>query len=393
MYGMTESGGLATMVTDATPRPDTAGRPIPNTEVRIADNGEILLRGPGLFGGYLDMPEATNAAVDADGWLHSGDLGELLSDGHLRILGRKSDLIITAAGETVIPSQLESVLTESSYVRHALVVGNQRPHLTALVELDVDYARVWALTQEIRCTSYADLATEPAVGALIQRELDRGNAVLRQMGCPPVRAFRFFPQELDLTDPEVATVTRKIRRRTLAERHAALIDEMYATHAHGGELPLPGQPATVVSSGGASQRNWRPVREGLFEAADASEGVPYLVGSLCARCGEIVFPAMRDCPACVTHNSMGPARLPGRGRIDQFVVVHRGPTGVSVPYIQAYVRLEDGPLVYSMIDGCPVHETSLERGQEVEMSIVAIGRDDDGLIMGWKFHPVLNAHG
>ena len=227
LYGMTESGGLATMVIDPIPRPGTAGRAIPNMEMRVDEAGEILLRGPGVFAGYLNMPEATAAAIDDDGWLHSGDLGEMLGDGSLRVLGRKTDLIATTAGQTVMASQIESALTESRYVRHAIAIGNDRPDVTALIELDIDEVRSWARDHDVDASDYSDLAAREPVKALIRREIETSNMSLREAGRPAIRTFRLFPRELDLTDPEVATATRKIRRRNLMERHGRLIAEMY----------------------------------------------------------------------------------------------------------------------------------------------------------------------
>lgn len=137
----------------------------------------------------------------------------------------------------------------------------------------------------------------------------------------------------------------------------------------------------------------RPVGEGLFEPADVPDGLPYLIGSRCEMCGETVFPGMRDCPACVTRDSMRPARLRGSGTVHQFVVAQRGPSGFAVPYIQAYVRLDAGPIVYSMISGCSPEEDALKYGQRVEMSIVPVRRDGDVEVMGWKFHPVAESDG
>ncbi len=132
----------------------------------------------------------------------------------------------------------------------------------------------------------------------------------------------------------------------------------------------------------------RAVGEGLFAAADNEHGLPWLLGSRCQRCGEVVFPAMQDCPACVSHNSMTGHRLRGAGRIDRFVVAHHGPRGFATPYIQAFVELDDGPLVYSLIDGCEARDDALVAGQRVEMSIVPVSRDGEVDVIGWKFHPL-----
>lgn len=138
----------------------------------------------------------------------------------------------------------------------------------------------------------------------------------------------------------------------------------------------------------SEQRQTRAVGEGLFAPGDHAGELPWLLGSRCQRCGELVFPAMQDCPACVSHNSMVSHRLRGRGRIDRFVVARHGPRGFATPYIQAFVQLDDGPLVYSLIDGCEPLEDALAAGQRVEMSIALVRRDGEVELIGWKFHPV-----
>lgn len=126
----------------------------------------------------------------------------------------------------------------------------------------------------------------------------------------------------------------------------------------------------------------RPIGEGLFAPAERSGDLPWLLGSRCQRCAEVVFPAMQDCPACVSHNSMLGYRLRGRGRIDRFVVARHGPQGFTPPYIQAFVQLDDGPLVYSLIDGCEPREDALQAGQTVEMSIAPVRRDGEVELIG-----------
>lgn len=137
----------------------------------------------------------------------------------------------------------------------------------------------------------------------------------------------------------------------------------------------------------------RVVAPGLFEPADTPDGLPWLLGSGCSKCGEKVFPAMHDCPACVSRDSMQPVRLRGRGRIDRYVVAQRGPSGFRAPYIQAFVRLDDGPTVYSIIDGCPVRDDALAAGQVVEMRIAPVRADGAEEVIGWTFHPVEVANG
>lgn len=129
------------------------------------------------------------------------------------------------------------------------------------------------------------------------------------------------------------------------------------------------------------------VGEGLFEAGARPDDRPVLLGSQCERCGEVVFPRMRDCPACMTFETMRDFRLRGEGVVRDFIVAHRGPSGFAVPYIQAYVRLVDGPTIYSMLEGFPPTEDGVTIGQEVEMTIVPMRHEDGVPIVGWKFRP------
>ncbi len=137
----------------------------------------------------------------------------------------------------------------------------------------------------------------------------------------------------------------------------------------------------------------RPVAEGLFEPADSADGLPWLLGSGCVKCGEKVFPAMLDCPACVSRDSMRPVRLAGRGTLDRFVVARRGPSGFRAPYIQGFVRLDDGPTIYALIDGCPVADDALTLGEAMEMALVPVREEGEVTVIGWSFHPVARRDG
>jgi uncharacterized OB-fold protein len=129
------------------------------------------------------------------------------------------------------------------------------------------------------------------------------------------------------------------------------------------------------------------VGEGLFEAPTTPGGHPSLLGCRCELCGEVVFPRMQDCPACVSYGSMRPVRLRGEGTVRDFIVTRRGPEGFPVPYIQANVQLADGPLIYSMIDGCAAEDDALVEGQEVVMTIEPVRWEGDRPVIGWKFRP------
>jgi long-chain acyl-CoA synthetase len=228
-YGQTENTAQATI----TPRDDvrigTVGRAVPGTEVRLAPDGEILTRGPATFLGYLDDPEATAAAFD-DGWLRTGDIGRLDDDGYLTITDRKKDIIITAGGKNIAPSEIENRLKLSPYVREAVVVGDRRRHLTALIGIEADTVGDWATRANLPYTTYEDLASKPEVVDLVTSWVDEVNADLPQV--ETIKAFRLLPKELDEQDGEV-TATQKVKRAAIAAEFADLIEAMY-----GGAPPL-----------------------------------------------------------------------------------------------------------------------------------------------------------
>jgi long-chain acyl-CoA synthetase len=229
-YGMTECGGIASIGTDDILRPGTAGKPLPTAEIRISEDGEILVRGPIVFHGYLNLPDATAETLDDDGWLHTGDLGELLDDGTLRMLDRKSDVLVLAGGEQVIVSPIEAELTKSLFVRHAVVVGQGFDALGALIELDQLQVRRWAAEHghDFADAGYAELIANPLVERSVAEDVERANRALESAGNRGIIGFRFLPVELDLRDSRIMTATRKVRRRAVMQLNAALVDEIYA---------------------------------------------------------------------------------------------------------------------------------------------------------------------
>lgn len=229
LYGMTESGGIATLQDDPTPRPGVAGRAIPAAEVRLADDGEILIRGAGVFGGYWNNPDATAETLDADGWLHTGDLGEFLDDGNLKMIDRKKDVLITALGQVVPASEIEHALKFGPYVRDAMLVGDGRAYLGALLEIDFENVAEWARKEKLVYTSFTNLATNPRVSELLQRAVDGANERLAAAGRPQVQAFRVLPKELDPELGDEITPTRKVKRRQLADKFKELVEDMYRT--------------------------------------------------------------------------------------------------------------------------------------------------------------------
>ncbi len=224
-YGLTETTG-ATHVN----RPDrfrfgTVGPAIPGSEVRIADDGEVLIRGNGVMQGYHQRPEATAAVLDPDGWLHTGDIGEV-RDGFLTITDRKKDLILTSTGRSIAPQPLEGQLRLAQGIAHAMVVGDGRPALVALVSLDETALLALSQREGLGCKSYSDLAQHPRVQRLVQSHIDRLNADLASDEA--IRSLAIVPMPWTEANDSL-TATRNLRRGELLARHADLIDALYST--------------------------------------------------------------------------------------------------------------------------------------------------------------------
>jgi long-chain acyl-CoA synthetase len=200
------------------------GVPMHGAEVRLADDGEILTRGPGTFLGYFRNPGATAETIDAEGWLHTGDIGEFDADGFLRITDRKKDIIITAGGKNISPSEIENKLKVSPYVREAIVIGDQRKYLTALIGIELDTVGDWATRRRLAFTTYADLSGKPEVRELIGEVVEAVNKELAQV--ETIKQFALLPKELDQEDGEV-TATQKVKRMAIAADFAEMIEGMY----------------------------------------------------------------------------------------------------------------------------------------------------------------------
>ena len=225
VYGQTENTAQATMIPADDVRIGTVGVPVPGTEVRTDPaTGEILTRGAGNFLGYYRNPEATAETIDADGWLHTGDVGVIDDDGFLTITDRMKDIIITAGGKNISPSEIEGKLKVSPFIREAIVIGDKRKYLSALIGIESDTVGNWATRQQIPYTTYADLSAKPEVVELIRTVVDEANTQFAQV--ETVKAFRLLPKELDQEDGEV-TATQKVKRAAIANEFAELIDDMY----------------------------------------------------------------------------------------------------------------------------------------------------------------------
>jgi long-chain acyl-CoA synthetase len=202
----------------------TVGKAVRGIECRLAEDGEVLVRGPSLFLGYLDDETATRATIDEDGWLHTGDLGSIDEDGFLTIIGRKKEIIITAGGKNLSPSKIENALKTSPYIKEAAAIGDNRPFVSALIQIEGDLVGDWATRRGIAFSGYEDLTRKPEVVQLIEREVQQANEQLARV--EQVRAFRLLPQELHEDHGEV-TATQKIKRNVVASKFQSLIDEIY----------------------------------------------------------------------------------------------------------------------------------------------------------------------
>ncbi|HEV3002725.1 MAG TPA: AMP-binding protein [Solirubrobacteraceae bacterium] len=224
-YGQTENTAVCTFTPAGDVRLGTVGRALPGVEIRVADDGEVLTRSPAVFKGYFRDPEATAATIDRDGWLRTGDVGALDEDGFLTITDRKKDVIITAGGKNVSPSEIENRLKVSPYVREAVVIGDRRRFLTALVGIEGDTVGDWATRRGLPFTTYADLAGKPEVRELVQGVVDEVNRDLAQV--ETIKRFALLDKELDHEDGEL-TATQKVKRRAIEERFAGEIEALYA---------------------------------------------------------------------------------------------------------------------------------------------------------------------
>ena len=226
-YGLTEASGATTMQpSDASPV-GTVGVAYPGVELELADDGEIMIRGDVVFRGYFRNPEATAEAIDAEGWLHTGDVARW-EDGpngrELRIIDRKKDIMITAGGKNITPSEIENALRISPFIKEAIVIADRRRFVSALLQIDFESVGNWAEAQGLAYTTFKSLVDQESVRAMIENEVARANAQLAQV--QQVRKFHLLAKELDHDDGEV-TATMKVRRKTIATKYADVIEAIY----------------------------------------------------------------------------------------------------------------------------------------------------------------------
>lgn len=222
-YGQTEGTGVTCVSRVDKVKIGTVGPPLTGTEVRIAEDGEILVRSPSVFKGYYKDPKATNEAL-RDGWLYSGDIGELDEDGYLRITDRKKDIIVTAGGKNITPQNIENRLKFGPYIYDAVVIGDKRRFITCLIMIDEENVVKYAQDNKIQFSTYKDLAQNPEIIKLIQAEVDRVNETLSSV--EQVKKFTILPKRLYEEDGEV-TPTMKVKRRYVNKAFSDLIEAMY----------------------------------------------------------------------------------------------------------------------------------------------------------------------
>ncbi|WP_370246717.1 long-chain fatty acid--CoA ligase [Nocardioides sp.] len=224
VYGMTETCGAITVNGPDGFKLGTVGRPTPGMEVKLGEDGEVLVRGPVTTPGYHRQEEATAALYDADGWLHTGDIGTLDDDGFFAIVDRKKELIITSAGKNIAPSNIENFLKESPLIGHAMAIGDGRPYVVAVLTLDGEIAPLIAAQAGIGTTDLAELAQHPTIRAMVQQAVDAANERLSRP--EQVKAYELLPTEWTAESEEL-TPTLKLKRRVVNTKYADVVDRLY----------------------------------------------------------------------------------------------------------------------------------------------------------------------
>jgi len=222
-YGQTEMSGITFIHHFDDVKIGTVGKPIPGVEFKIAEDGEILEKGPGVFQGYFRDPEGS-AKIFRDGWLCSGDVGRVDEDGHVAITDRKKDILITAGGKNIAPSEIENHLKFSPYIKEAIVIGDGRKFLSALIQIEFENVAKWAQDRKISFTTFKTLAQNGEVYQLIRNEVENTNTKFARV--ENIRKFVLLEKELDHDDEEL-TATMKVRRKAIEEKYRDLIDSIY----------------------------------------------------------------------------------------------------------------------------------------------------------------------
>ena len=222
-YGLTECTGVLSVHRSEDIEIGTVGRPIPGWEYKLAEDGEILIRGPSAFEGYFQDEEATRRAK-REGWVYTGDIGEFNERGNLKITDRKKEILITASGKNIAPSEIENRLKFSPYIKEAIIIGDRRPYLTALIQVDYDNVADWAQRMNLPFTNYKNLARNAEVYKLIQGEVEKANQELSRV--EGIKKFALLEKELDRDDDEM-TATMKVKREIIEKKYRGLIETLY----------------------------------------------------------------------------------------------------------------------------------------------------------------------
>jgi long-subunit acyl-CoA synthetase (AMP-forming) len=225
VWGMSELSCVAAMSPPGEVRIGSIGRAIPGVEINLAEDGELVVRGPIVMRGYLGRPDLTAETIDQDGWLHTGDIGTIDDDGFIRIVDRKKELIINAHGKNMSPANIESAVKAcGTLIGQVVAIGDDRPYNVALIVLDADSAALYAARRGVECDP-AFLAADPDVLALVQSAVDRGNATLSRV--EQIKRFALLPTFWE-PGTDLVTHTMKLRRRPIAQQYADVIDQLYA---------------------------------------------------------------------------------------------------------------------------------------------------------------------
>lgn len=223
-YGLTETSAGTAVNPPNRNKIGTVGPPIPGTEFRIAEDGEVLVRGGGVMKGYYNRPEDTAEVLDDEGWFATGDIGELDEDGYLRITDRKKDIIVTAGGKNVAPQKVESMLKTDPLISQIVVYGDKRKYLTALITIEETNARKFLEQQGVKVSSYEEMTRHPAIREAIQKTVDRANANLPSF--ETIKRFAIPPEDFSMEAGDL-TPTLKVKRKLAAEKYKDLLDSMY----------------------------------------------------------------------------------------------------------------------------------------------------------------------
>jgi long-chain acyl-CoA synthetase len=229
VYGQTESTLLTTIFQGNDYKFGTVGKPCEGTEIKIAEDGEIMVKGPGVFLGYLKDSDSTSEALKA-GWLYTGDVGSIVDGGYLRITDRKKDIAITSAGKNIAPQFIENQLKFSSYIHDAIVIADGRPFPTALIMLDEENVIKYAQDNKISFTTYKSLAVNEEVKGLIAQEIERVNEVLSSP--EKIKKFGIIDVQLTVDDDEM-TSTLKLKRKKIVQRFEDMVKKMYSSRKLG----------------------------------------------------------------------------------------------------------------------------------------------------------------